>query len=330
MDIKYKSNIMNNRILTVILVLLTQISCTKMIDNRPDIIASVNKLGEYIEGQTLLNVERTDVAVFRFDIASNGAAIKKIELWKYTGYGVNATQPQLVKKWEEPADHIGNQFLVSSSVIGQEVAVNTDVQYSVYVEDMNGNYASERVQIFVDLTRYDLVENSLYTGNVAATSKTFLNLQSGRTLPVGQTIADPSGVDLGFAWMPENPDENPANACLVSFNQYWRTGIYNMLGDENNGSVKFRKAPDMTEEEFDDLSINRASLVSIYEKSTIMDPPEGSGFLKEDEAIAANVKVGDVFSVKTKDGRYGLFRVLSIDTRKDNENIQLSILISKR
>lgn len=312
------------------LVLLCMMSCEKSEDNSPIIHGTVNRLGEFVKDQHTLMVTRKDTVVYRFDIMCPAAPIKKIELWQYVGTGINANQPIKLKTWDASTDKLDNVFTVNSSSLGQDFATNKDVQYSVYVEDMNHNYSSERLQIFVDVFSFSLTGSALYTGKTDATSKTFLNLESGRQFVIGNTISDPSGIDLGFAYLNNYPAEHPADACLVSFDQYWKTGIYNMFANEKNGRVYFRKMASMTEEEFEDIAITAADLHAFYEEAEIMDPPAGLNFKVEEEGIAANMQEDDIYAIKTRDGRYGMIRILKIDaSSKGNENVQLSVKISK-
>ena len=136
-------------------------------------------------------------------------------------------------------------------------------------------------------------------------------------------------MDIGFAWLGSIHDSNPAMACLVSFDEYWKTGIYNMFSNEKNGWVKFRKTS-MSPAQFGDISLTASDLRRIYQNGMDIVPPAGLGFDQMDERIAPNLAVGDMLTLTTRNGRYGLIHIIGIDSaNKGNENVQMSILITK-
>ncbi len=305
-------------------------SCSKEEENGPYIRGTVNLLGDYVKDQHSITMTRQQTAVYRFDIQARGSDLRKIELWQYKGTGINAEQPTKLYTWAYPAVVLGRTYTIDSSSLGEDVVDGKDVQYSVYAEDMDGNFTSSRLQIFIDVFAYSLTGDALYTGSLDATSRTFLNLQSGRRLVVANTVSDPAGIDLGFAWLGSLPTANPAEACLISFDQYWKTGIYNMLTNEQTGWVKFRKT-DMTQAEFEDISLTASDLESIYDAAAIITPPAGSGFEKAEERIAPNLSAGDVLALTTRDGRFGLIRITGVNSaNKGSENVRMNILITKK
>ena len=315
--------------LLALALLCTFTSCNKNEDDGPYVRGTVNLLGDYAKDNHSITMTRKDVAVYRFDIQARGSDLRKIELWQYKGTGINAQQPLKLNTWEYPAVILGRDFTIDSSTLGSDMVDGQDVQYSVYAEDMDGNYTSLRLQVFVDIFAYSLTGEALYTGSTDATSRTFLNLQSGRRLVAANTISDPEGIDLGFAWLGSSPAANPAQACLVSFDQYWKTGIYNMFANEKNGWVKFRKVT-MTGAEFGNIALTASNLKTLYDNATVIVPPDKSGFEQADERIAPNLAVGDVLALTTRNGRYGLIRITNVNSaNKGSENVQMSILITK-
>ena len=305
-------------------------SCSKEDADGPYVRGTVNLLGDYVKDQHSLTMTRRDVAIYRFDMQARGSDLRKVELWQYVGTGITAKEPVKLYTWEYPVTVLGRTFTIDSSTLGADVVSGEDVQYSVYVEDMEGNFTSFRLQIFVDVFAYSLTSEALYTGSADATSRTFLNLQSGRRFVAGNTIADPAGMDLGFAWLGSLPVAAPAEACLVSFDQYWKTGIYNMFANEKNGWVKFRKT-NMLPAQFGDVSLSACDLKTIYDDASVIVPPAGLGFVQVDARIAPNLAVGDVLALTTRNERYGLILITNIDTaNKGSENVQMSLLITSK
>ena len=124
-------------------------------------------------GTAELRVPDGTEVVYRFDIKS-AAPIAKIEVWYRSGLGANMDAPMEEKTIDLSAElNVYNEYVVSDTLILSE-----DCSYSVYVEDVNRNFSSARVNLFMDVTKYNV---ELTDGMPAATSKTFLCLETGRT-----------------------------------------------------------------------------------------------------------------------------------------------------
>jgi hypothetical protein len=318
--------------LTVIaLLMLLMVGCEKEAVNTIDINASVFKNGVADDGNSLLLVNRTDTLEFKFEITSTNADIRKVELWQYEGTGINTKQPLKIRTWEVPADSIGRSLIISSATMSNMFIFNKDIRYSVYVEDVNKNFSSAKVEVYTDISSYSYIANAIYNGNVESTSKTFVNLQSGRLFTAGNTISDPEGIDFGFAFLGTVPKGAAARACLVSFDQYWRTGIYNMFENQANAWTKFRKVTGMTAGRFVDIHLTNDSLRTIFENATVLAPPDGLGFDPLEERIASRIFANDYYAIQTKNGRFGLLQIIKLSTlTKGSENMQLNVLISKK
>ena len=132
-------------------------------------------------GTAELRVPDGTEVVYRFDIKS-AAPIATIDVWYRSGLGANMDAPMEEKTIDLSAElNVYNEYVVSDTLILSE-----DCSYSVYVEDVNRNFSSARVNLFMDVTKYNV---ELTDGMPAATSKTFLCLETGRTffVPVSYT-----------------------------------------------------------------------------------------------------------------------------------------------
>lgn len=319
--------------LALIAILLPlMVGCEKdEVVNAIEINALVFKKGSVNVGNSLLLVNRTDTFEYKFEITCVDADIRKVELWQYEGTGVNTKQPLKLRTWEMPADSIGRSFSISSSSMNNSFINNKDMRYSVYVEDVNKNYKSAKVEVYTDISSYSYTANAIYNGNVESTSKTFINLQSGRLFTAGNTISDPEGVDFGFAYLSTVPKGAAARSCLVSFDQYWRTGIYNMFENEANGWTKFRKVAGLTPMRFDALKLTADSLKTFFESAAVLTPPFGLGFDPTGERIASRILANEYYAIQTKNGRYGLLQIVKLNTlTKGSENVQMNVLVTKK
>ncbi len=138
-------------------------------------------------GTAELRVPEGAEVVYRFDIKS-AAPISKIEVWYRPVWG-RIWRP----RWREKTIELYGE--VSEYVVSDTLTLDEDCSYSVYVEDVNRNFSSARVNLYLDVTKYNV---ELTDGMPAATSKTFLCLETGRTstLPISPTILRESTSDL--------------------------------------------------------------------------------------------------------------------------------------
>ena len=102
-------------------------------------------------GTAELRVPDGTEVVYRFDIKS-AAPIAKIEVWYRSGLGANMDAPMEEKTIDLSAElNVYNEYVVSDTLILSE-----DCSYSVYVEDVNRNFSSARVNLFMDVTKYNV------------------------------------------------------------------------------------------------------------------------------------------------------------------------------
>jgi len=291
--------------------------CSDDDNEAPLITSSVYELGQEGNSEQIVVPIGTDVA-YSFKISSS-VGLKYIELWGKSGVGINKEDAKLFGSWSS-VDFIDiNNFSISDTID----SLSNDVQYSVYVQDINDNYCSTKVNCFLNVLSYS---QTLTDGAAAATSATFLNLESGMSYYIANTIGDPSGIDLGFTYM----ENTPYQACLVSFDEYSKTGNYGMVVNDLNPAMTFRNANNaITTEHFEDDAINPSELESIYKNSTefteILNFTNGK--------IAYGLQDGDFVSFYTEDGRFGILRVNEIE-RKDesianSQTISFDIIIKK-
>lgn len=269
-------------------------------------------------GTAELRVPDGTEVVYRFDIKS-AAPIAKIEVWYRSGLGANMDAPMEEKTIDLSAElNVYNEYVVSDTLILSE-----DCSYSVYVEDVNRNFSSARVNLFMDVTKYNV---ELTDGMPAATSKTFLCLETGRTFFVANIANDPKGIDLGFTYY--EGDDN--KACLVSLDEYYKTGNYAMVVNDLNPEVIFKDATDLVTKESVFDEIDKASdLKDIFDQAkdypTVLDYTAGK--------IAPALEEEDMIAFRTEDGRYGVMKVKEIDRKNEdvsnNQTISLDVVVEK-
>ena len=300
-----------------ILLLFTQ--CSESISEGPIIKTSVNILGKSDNQQNQIRVPMGTDVVYKFELSST-SDIKTIELWSRKGIGVNAEAPKKQKSWSYLSSEIGKNFVVSDTI----QSLSEDEQYSVYVQDMNDNFTTDIVSCFLDVMLY---EQTLTDGASVGNSATFMNFESGRRLFIANTIGDPTGVDIGFAYM-ENSD---FQACLVSFDEYYKTGNYAMVKNDLNPSVTFKDATGMlTSDELSTIAERSTELKNIFDNA--MDYPSILDF--SPGKIAWAINKDDIISFKTQDNRYGLINVKEIDRKgesiSNNQTITFEVIIMKK
>ena len=265
-------------------------------------------------GTAELRVPEGAEVVYRFDIKS-AAPISKIEVWYRPGLGANMEAPM-----EEQTIEL---YGVSEYVVSDTLTLDEDCSYSVYVEDVNRNFSSARVNLYLDVTKYNV---ELTDGMPAATSKTFLCLETGRTFYVANIANDPKGIDLGFTYYEGNDNK----ACLVSLDEYYKTGNYAMVVNDLNPEVIFKDATDLVTKESVFDQVNKASdLKDIFDQAkdypTVLDYTAGK--------IAPALEEEDMIAFRTEDGRYGLMKVKEIDRKNEdvsnNQTISLDVVVEK-
>jgi len=259
-------------------------------------------------GTAELRVPEGAEVVYRFDIKS-AAPISKIEVWYRPGLGANMEAPM-----EEQTIELYGE--VSEYVVSDTLTLDEDCSYSVYVEDVNRNF-------YLDVTKYNV---ELTDGMPAATSKTFLCLETGRTFYVANIANDPKGIDLGFTYYEGNDNK----ACLVSLDEYYKTGNYAMVVNDLNPEVIFKDATDLVTKESVFDQVNKASdLKDIFDQAkdypTVLDYTAGK--------IAPALEEEDMIAFRTEDGRYGLMKVKEIDRKNEdvsnNQTISLDVVVEK-
>lgn len=261
-------------------------------------------------GTAELRVPEGAEVVYRFDIKS-AAPISKIEVWYRPGLGANMEAPMEEKTIELYGE-------VSEYVVSDTLTLDEDCSYSVYVEDVNRNFSSARVNLYLDVTKYNV---ELTDGMPAATSKTFLCLETGRTFYVANIANDPKGIDLGFTYYEGNDNK----ACLVSLDEYYKTGNYAMVVNDLNPEVIFKDAKESVFDEVDKAS----DLKDIFDRAkdypTVLDYTAGK--------IAPALEEEDMIAFRTEDGRYGVMKVKEIDRKNEdvsnNQTISLDVVVEK-
>lgn len=264
-------------------------------------------------GTAELRVPEGAEVVYRFDIKS-AAPISKIEVWYRPGLGANMEAPMEEKTIELYGE-------VSEYVVSDTLTLDEDCSYSVYVEDVNRNFSSARVNLYLDVTKYNV---ELTDGMPAATSKTFLCLETGRTFYVANIANDPKGIDLGFTYYEGNDNK----ACLVSLDEYYKTGNYAMVVNDLNPEVIFKDATDNKESVFDEVD-KASDLKDIFDQAkdypTVLDYTAGK--------IAPALEEEDMIAFRTEDGRYGVMKVKEIDRKNEdtsnNQTISLDVVVEK-
>lgn len=304
---------------SLISILLLFTKCSESISDAPIIRTSVNILGESDRQQNGIMVPMGTDVVYKFELSST-SDIKTIELWSRKGTGVNAEVPKKQKSWSYLSSELGKKFVVTDTI----QSLSEDEQYSVYVQDSNDNFSTDLVSCFLDVTLY---EQTLTDGASSGNTKTFMNFESGRSLFIANTISDPAGVDIGFFYM-ENSDYQ---ACLVSFDEYYKTGNYAMVKNNLNAAVTFKDATGIvSSEELGTIAESATALKNLFDGATdyptILDFSTGK--------IAPAIQEGDVVSFQTQDNRYGLMHVKEIDRKgesiSNNQTITLEVIIMKK
>jgi hypothetical protein len=292
--------------------------CTDEYNTTPTISAKIFEIGKEGNADQVMVPVGTGI-VYKFSIESN-VGLKKVELWQKTGIGVNAIEPKNVKTWNV-ADFVNKNKIEISDTIE---SLSSDVQYSVYVQDLNDNYETTKVNGFLDVMLYS---QKLTDGSEAGTSPTFLNIESGLNYYIANTIGDPTGMDLGFSYMENTTYE----ACLVAFDEYYKTGNYGMVVNNLNPTITFRDATRlMTKTNFGDEVKVASDLKTFYDKAQLY--PNILSFTSGKIAFA--LKNNDVIAFLTEDGRYGLLKVNNIE-RKDesvsnNQTISFNVIVDKK
>jgi hypothetical protein len=286
----------------------------------PVISATASVLGQAGTADEVQVTVGSDV-VYEFEVQSE-VEIKKIEIWRYQGTDVSKSEPTLELIMEYPAVEIGTTYSVKDTI----EALDTDVRYSIYVQDMNDSYNSAQVNLFLDVSRYSV---SLTDGMSNGSSPTFLNVESGRSLYVGNTISDPTGIDFGFAYL---ESEATVRACLVSFNEYYKTGNYAMVVNENNNSTLFKDASAISGSfaHIYDAVENASQLTDYYNDATDLTAPLDFA----NGNIATDLAAGNMISFKTDDGRYGLIQITAVDDKagslSNDQTVSFDVIVQKR
>lgn len=313
----------NNKIIA--LILLLAVSCftgceEESEDNLIVIQASMGKIGQALDDNEKM-YQIGDTIVYRFEVNSPDG-IAKIEFSNFEGLGVNQKAPVVLSKIENIA---GTTWTLVDTIVN----IQTDVRFSVYVQDLKRQYQTKKINAYLDVSRF--LTETLYDGLANGTSKTFLNVESGRTFFVANTLADPSGIDMGFAYLENRTD---VLACLVSFDEYWNTGNYASIVNNLNQPVEFRKSTPTTATTsawIKERVKNSADTKAMFEAATPYPSVPG---LFPDGKVALNLKAKDVVTFKTADGRYGVIQVTLIDPKSgsplNTQKINFAMVVDKK
>jgi len=309
----------------IALILLSAVFCFAGCEDEAEenlivIHAGIGKIGQTLDESEKL-YQLGDTVVYTFEVTSpNGIA--KIEFSNFEGLGVNQKAPVVLSKIENIA---GTTWTLVDTIEN----IQNDVRYSVYVEDMNRQYQTKKINAYLDVSRY--LTETLYDGLSNGTSKTFLNVESGRTFFVANTISDPSGIDMGFAYL-ENQTE--VLACLVSFDEYWNTGNYASIANNLNQPVQFKKSSQATSGTsawIKEQVKNSSDTKALFDAASYYPSVPG---LFPDGKVALNLKAKDVVTFKTADGRYGVIQVVLIDPKSgsalNTQKINFAMVIDKK
>ncbi|MFZ4726726.1 MAG: hypothetical protein ACOYMD_14930 [Paludibacter sp.] len=304
----------------ILLPIFGWVGCSQVaVDNPIVITTGIAKKGKVLDNTQKL-FQLGDTVVYKFEVTSpNG--ISKIEFSNYQGVGVNQQAPVILSKVE-------NLNGTTWTLVDTIKNIQDDVRYSIYVEDNNRQYKTQQINCYLDVSRFMAIV--LYDGLINGTSKTFINLESGRTFFVANTISDPAAMDFGFAYLEAH---SQVLACFVSFDEYWNTGNYPSVVNNLNQPITFKKwGVGTTVNTWIKANVkNSADLKAKYDAAA--NYPSVAPLLPDGKA-ALNIKAKDVISFKTADGRYGLIQVTYVNPRSgstaNNQTLTFSLVVDKK
>jgi len=292
---------------------------TEVIDNPIIITSGIAKIRHPMDS-TEHYFQLGDTIVYKFEVTSpNG--ISKIEFSNFQGVGVNQKAPVILSKVENLS---GTTWTLVDTIKN----IQEDVRYSIYVEDKNRQFKTQQINAYLDISRFMALV--LYDGLINGTSKTFLNVESGRTFFVANTINDPTAMDFGFAFLEAH---SAVLACFVSFDEYWNTGNYPSIVNNLNQPIIFKKwGIGTTVNTWIKANVKNSADLKAKFDAAINYPTVAPLF--PDTKVALNIKAKDVISFKTADGRYGLIQVTYVNARSNstanNQTITLSMVVDKK
>jgi len=308
------------RFFLILLPVFGWIGCSEVaVDNPIVITAGIAKKGQVLDN-TEKRFQLGDTIVYKFEVTSpNG--ISKIEFSNFQGVGINQQAPVILSKVEGLN---GTTWTLVDTIKN----IQDDIRYSIYVEDNNRQYKTQQINAYMDVSRFMAIV--LYDGLINGTSKTFINLESGRTFFVANTINDPAAMDFGFAYLEA---QSQVLACFVSFDDYWYTGNYPSVINNLNRPILFKKwGTATTVNTWIKANVkNSADLKAKYDAA--VNYPSVAPLLP-DGKVALNIKAKDVISFKTADGRYGLIQVTYVNPRSgstaNNQTLTFSMVVDKK
>ena len=308
------------RFFLILLPVFGWIGCSEVaVDNPIVITAGIAKKGQVLDN-TEKRFQLGDTIVYKFEVTSpNG--ISKIEFSNFQGVGINQQAPVILSKVEGLN---GTTWTLVDTIKN----IQDDIRYSIYVEDNNRQFKTQQINAYLDVSRFMAIV--LYDGLINGTSKTFINLESGRTFFVANTINDPAAIDFGFAYLEA---QSQVLACFVSFDDYWYTGNYPSVVNNLNQPISFKKwGIGTTVNTWIKANVkNSADLKAKYDAA--VNYPSVAPVLPDGKA-ALNIKARDVISFKTADGRYGLIQVTYVNPRSgsvaNNQTLTFSMVVDKK
>lgn len=308
------------KLFLILLPVFSWIGCSEVAVENPIVItAGIAKVGQMLDNSEK-RFQLGDTIVYTFEVTSpNG--ISKIEFSNFQGVGINQQAPVILSKEE---NLIGTTWTLVDTIKN----IQDDIRYSIYVEDNYRQFKTQQINAYLDVSRFMAIV--LYDGLINGTSKTFINLESGRTFFVANTISDPTAIDFGFAYL---ETQSQILACFVSFDEYWNTGNYPSLVNNLNQPITFKKwGTATTVNTWIKANVkNSADLKTMYHAA--VDYPSVTPILPDGKA-ALNIKAKDVISFKTSDGRYGLIQATYVNPRSgssaNNQTITISYVVDKK
>lgn len=293
---------------------------------------SVNIVGS-IAGATLKDsfyvLPRNTKFEVKFEINTSDY-IKKVEVYKIKGipattdrdeYQPESSLVQMYEKKGVPEGLGTNQLTVTDTMtLGEE-----EVTYSVYVQDINSAFNTHKVFVLTDIAKFS---NTLQDGNPNGSSKTFMSLTSGRSYFVYNTIQDPKGIDLGFAYLETMRD---ARASLISLDEYWKAGSYPGIANDNYSPIEFRRPTSQDSLRYFDKTVTPGDLKTFFERGTQYPIPSMLKFTPG--KIAPNIIKNNVIAFKIRDAYYGMIYVQAVraHSRPDyTQEITMQFIVQRK
>jgi hypothetical protein len=266
-----------NILFVAIIISLILLGCDKHDDDSTPLInVTYNGLPE----KDIL-LAKGSTGTIQFEVNSS-TAFERIEIYQRNEISGKPQLIETVKTFE--GLHYSKSIAIN--------ALTTDVSYSMFVLDADGNYSNAQINLLLDVQEFYNV--TLTAPDKVGITKTFFSSKNGTPLHYAVLNTDVKNLDFGFV---RDAANNTLGGAFISVDEYHKSGNYAQIAGV--GAVSFKKASGA-------LYNSSADIKNLFDQGQSFAAVTGY------TSIAPNLVKGDVVAMKNVHGKYVLIKITDL------------------